>query len=187
MEEPAVELKASLEWRRASARFRREVQDAASGRLPADTADLLQGAVGGLARLASRAAQAGRPAGDRLRLESLRERIAAWLGDDPAGDPATGLALRQELLELSRLLPEVDRTPEMIEHDRGLVAKARRELARTGAPVLPPVVRVFLDGLFGLDDELDRLLERRRVTPADLAPVLARISEELSQPGETVH
>jgi hypothetical protein len=77
----------------------------------------------------------------------------------------------------------------MKEHDLDILDQARRELARArpGAPSLPPVVRVLLDGLYGLDDELDHLLERRRATPAELEPVLVRVADDLARPGETVH
>jgi hypothetical protein len=182
LEEPAVELKALLEWRRACARFRREVQTAAAGR---SLADLLHKGAVGLARLTRRAEQADLPAGDRVSMEELRERIAAWLREDPAGHPGTGLLLWQELGDLAQLLCRASQRPEVRDHDRDLLGRARRELARarTGTQALPPVVRILLDGLFGLDDELDQLLEHRRVTPADLEPVLARIAEER----ETVH
>jgi hypothetical protein len=154
-------------------------------------ADLLHNGAAGLARLARRAAQA---AGDRVRLDDLRERIEAWLREYPIGDPGTGLLLWQELCDLAELLSGVSRRPEVREHDRDLLDRVYRELARTrtGVQVVPPVVRVLLDALFGLDDELDELLGRRgRVARADLEPVLARIAAELSrpeaQPGETVH
>jgi hypothetical protein len=194
VEEPSAELKASLEWRRACARFRRDLQAAAAGR---SMADLLRDGAAGLSRLARRAAQAGlpdAPGGDRMRLENLRERIAAWLQEDPAGDPGTGLLLWQELFDLSQLLSGVSQRREVREHDRDLLNRVHRELARTrtGVQTVPPVIRVLLDGLFGLDDELDELLGRRgRVARSDLEPILARIAEELSRPeappGETVH
>jgi len=186
MEEPAVELKVSLEWRRACATFRREIQTVLSSR---SLVDHLRLGADGLARLGRRAAHTGLPGGDRERLEDLRQRAAAWLREEPPGSPDAGRRLWQELLDFAQLLCRADRRPEVIEHDRDLLSRARRELARKrpGAQSLPPVVRVLLDGLFGLDDELDHLLERRRATPADLEPVLARISEELSGSGETIH
>jgi hypothetical protein len=193
VEEPSAELKSSLEWRRACARFRRDLHTAqiTAG---SSVAELLRSAAAGLARLTGRVAQAGLNPRDRSRLQNFRERIAAWLQEDPAGDPGTGLLLWQELLDLGQLLSGVSQRPEVIEHDRDLLARVHRELARTrtGVHAVPPVVRVLLDGLFGLNDELDELLGRRgRVTRADLEPVLARISEDLSrpdaQPGETIH
>ncbi|MES1245460.1 MAG: hypothetical protein ABUT39_27900 [Acidobacteriota bacterium] len=186
MEEPTAELKAFLEWRRTCATFRREIQASAPGR---SVSDLLRGGVGGLSRLARRAEQAGLPAGDRVRLEDLRRRIAAWLREDPAGHPGAGRLLWQELCGLAQALCRTPRRADLREHDRELLGRARRELARarSNAQSLPPAVRVLLDGLFGLDDELDHLLERRRAAPADLEPVLARIEEELAEPGETIH
>lgn len=185
VEEPAVELKGFLEWRRACATFRRELQAMPAGR---SASDLLQLGASGLARLAVRAEPAGLTGEDRGRLQDLRERITAWLEGLP-GDPGAGLLLRQELLDVAQLLPGVSQRPEVREHDRALLSRAYRELARprTNAQSLPPAVRVLLDGLFGLDDELDHLLERRRATPADLEPVLARIAAELAQPDEIVH
>ena len=186
MDEPAVELKESLEWRRACATFRREVEAAPPSR---SLAELLHLGISGLTRLGRRAARAGLPPGDRVRLEDLRRRAAAWLVEEPAGNPATGRSLWQELCDLAQLLCRTQPRPEVREHDRDLVARARRELARAraGAPSLPPVVRVLLDGLYGLDDELDHLLERRRATPAELEPVLARIEAELARSDETIH
>ncbi len=186
MEEPAVELKASLEWRRTCATFRRELEAAPSSR---SLTDLLQLGAAGLARLERRAAQAGLSAGDRALLEDLRKRAAAWLREEPAGDPGVGRFLWRELSDLAQQLCRVEPRPEVREHDRDLLARAAHELARarSGASSLPPVVRVLLDGLFGLDDELDHLLERRRATPTELDPILARLTEELSAPGETVH
>jgi hypothetical protein len=183
MAEPSVELTASLEWRRACARFRRDLQAAAAGR---SVADLLWNGAAGLARLARHAT----PEGDRLRLQDLRERIAERLQEDPAEDPGTDLLLRKELYDLADLLSGVSRRPEVREHDRDLLDRVRRELARTrtGVQVVPPVVRVLLDGLFGRDDELDELLGRRgRVARADLGPILARIAADLGQPEEPVH
>jgi hypothetical protein len=186
MEEPAVELKAFLEWRRACATFRRDIQAAPASR---SLADLLHIGATGLARLGRRAARADLLAGDQARLEDLRQRAAAWLREEPAGSPDTGRLLWRELFDLAQLLCRAGQHPEVREHDRDLLSRARRELARAraGAQSLPPVVRVLLDGLFGLDDELDHLLERRRATPADLEPVLARIEEELARIDETVH
>lgn len=186
MEEPAIELKASLEWRRACATFRREIQAAPPSR---SLAELLRLGASGIARLGRRAAHAGLPAADRARLEGLRQRAAAWLGEEPAGNPATGRTLWQDLCDLAQLLCRAEPRPEVRAHDRDLLARARHELGRSriNTQSLPPVVRVLLDGLFGLDDELDHLLERRRATPAELEPVLARLAGELSGPGETVH
>jgi hypothetical protein len=195
VEEPSAELKSSLEWRRACARFRHDLHTAqVTATRGGSVAELLRSGAAGLARLTGRAAQAGLHSGDRSRLQDLRERIAAWLQHDPAGDPGAGLLLWQELLDLAQLLSGVSQRPEVIEHDRDLLDRVHRELARTrtGVHAVPPVVRVLLDGLFGLNDELDELLGRRgRVARADLEPVLSRIAEDLSrpdaQPGETVH
>ncbi|HEX3131736.1 MAG TPA: hypothetical protein VH394_30650 [Thermoanaerobaculia bacterium] len=186
MEEPAVELKAALEWRRICATFRRELQEVAASR---SISDLLHLGAAGLARLGRRAAQISLPARDRVRLEDLRQRISAWLWAEPPGEAGAGRLLWQELHDFAHLLCRVRPRPEVKEHDRDLLAQARRELARArpGAQSLPPVVRVLLDGLYGLDDELDHLLERRRATPAELEPLLTRIEEELARPGETVH
>jgi hypothetical protein len=186
MEEPAVELKASLEWRRSCATFRRELDAAPPSR---SLADLLHLGAAGLARLERRAAQAGMATQDRARLEDLRQRAEAWLQEEPAGDPGIGRFLWRELSDLSQHLCRTEPRPEVREHDRDLLVRAGHELtrARSGASSLPPVVRVLLDGLFGLDDELDHLLERRRATPAELDPILTRLTEELSEPGETVH
>lgn len=186
MEEPAVELKACLDWRRACATFRREVQAKAAGR---SLTDLLYHGASGLARLERRAAQAGPPAEDRARLEDLRQRIAAWLWAEPPGEPGTGRLLWQELCDLVQHLCRVQPRPGLREHDLDLLDRARQELARArpGAPSLPPVVRVLLDGLYGLDDELDHILERRRAIPAELEPVLVRVADDLARPGETVH
>jgi hypothetical protein len=196
VEEPSAELKASLEWRRACARFRRALQAPASATVTA-MADLLRNGGASLARLAGRAAQAGLPAVERVRLQDLRERIAAWLHEGSSrGQRAqdTGVELWQELCGLAEALAGISQRPEMRAHDLALLNRARQELgrARAGAQTVPPVVRVLLDGLFGRDDELDELLERRgRVARADLEPVLARLAAELSHPealpGETVH
>lgn len=186
MEEPAVELKATLEWRRACATFRREVEAAPPSR---PLAELLRLGAAGLVRLGRKAAPAALPALDRARLEDLWQRAADWLREEPAGDPVLGRSLWRELADLAQHLCRAEPRPEVREHDRDLLVRARHELsrARAGTQSLPPVVRVLLDGLFGLDDELDHLLERRRAMPAELEPILARLAEELSKPGETVH
>jgi hypothetical protein len=196
VEEPSAELKTSLEWRRACARFRRALM-APVGVSVAAMTDILRHGGAGLARLAGRAARAGLPAAERVRLQDLRERIAAWLHEASSRDQRdqdTAVELWQELLDLAEALAGISRRPEMQAHDHALLNRARQELDRTraGAHTVPPVVRVLLDGLFGRDDELDELLERRgRVARTDLEPILARLAAELSRPetlpGETVH
>ncbi len=193
VEEPSAELKASLEWRRACARFRRALMAPVGASVTA-VPDLLRNGGAGLARLAGRAARAGLPAVERVRLQDLRERIAAWLHEDSSRDQDTAVGLWQELCDFAEALAGISQRPEMWTHDLALLNRARQELgrARAGAQTVPPVVRVLLDGLFGRDDELDELLERRgRVARADLEPVLARLAAELSHPealpGETVH
>jgi hypothetical protein len=95
-----------------------------------------------------------------IRLAAARARAAVHLLDDvfTCGDLLRGINRRQELCE----------------HDGALIAAlARSPDAETGGWF------ARLDALFGLDDDLDRLLERTRAVQGDAAALDRLVPEVL--------
>lgn len=85
--------------------------------------------------------------------------------------------LWQDLSGFVSLLAEVRRRAELVEHDTSILAAAWPDVQQP--TVLVPRLRAALDDLFGLDDAVDELLERRRWDPSEwrvaLAPLHARM------------
>jgi hypothetical protein len=89
---------------------------------------------------------------DRVQIRSLQERLIAWFLT-PAQDLPAGVRLWQDISGFARLLLDVNKRQELVEHDR----QARKEihLRLAGGGEITLEARRFLDSLFGMDEELD--------------------------------
>jgi len=93
---------------------------------------------------------------DRLHLRELQRRILDWLRS--ANDPAMGLRVWQDLEAFIRMLSQINRRQELIEHDTQVVAAVSASIATCSEPALPEATIELLARLEGLDDDLDALL-----------------------------
>ncbi|HEY3493668.1 MAG TPA: hypothetical protein VGK73_03235, partial [Polyangiaceae bacterium] len=132
----------------------------------------LRYAAGALAALVSEPAYAHVRASDRAPLRRLRERLLVWARHD--GSASVGLELLEDVTTTADLLRGINRRQELRAHDLA----ALRELSQ-GPREAPSAWLSQLDGLFGLDDALDDLIERlkRDFEPGAVSGALARLAE----------
>lgn len=97
---------------------------------------------------------------DRLQIRVLQCRILGWLQAGEAGATADGVRVWQDLVAFVRMMGQINRREELVEHDRGVVGRAWQMLAGVEAAgdVPEPILRL-LASLEGLDDALDGLLQ----------------------------
>jgi hypothetical protein len=167
----AADLASAVAIRRLYARFRGSLRRAAD-----DTPEAVLAAVRyagfALATLVSEPDYADVRASDRAVLRELRERALQWARGDRAV-PA-GLHLLDDVFTCGDLLRGINRRQELREQDGALIAAlARSPDAETGGWF------ARLDALFGLDDDLDRLLERTRAVQGDAAALDRLVPEVL--------
>lgn len=159
------ELGRSIEVRRQYARLRQTVLGEGE---PTDLAGLrhaLRRAGTAIAMLVGRDIYPNLRIPDRRELRSIQNRIIGWLRDE---DAAAGVRLWQDLLGFVRLVAQVNRRQELVDHDARML---RRLLDGRSEPVA-----LDLRALRGLDDELDGLLDAQ-ATWELLRPVLVRLAE----------
>jgi len=173
-----TELLASLEIRRAYAKFSSAVRDSPPP-TPQTVRDSLQRAGAAIARLLGRDASRDMRYADRLELRSLQERMLAWC-NDPAGEPVTGQRLWQDVAGFAELIHEVNRRSELVEHDGEVATHAWKRLfaAEETPEVVPDDLRGLLTALFGRRPEIDRLIVFQRWNAeAWRAPMTALLTE----------
>jgi hypothetical protein len=112
-------------------------------------------------------------ASDRALLRGLRERVIAWARHDRLAN--AGVQLLEDVLTCANLLRGINRRQELRAYDQVVIRRltAPGDLDREGRSAA-------LESLFGLDDELDALIERMRKdtgAPALAAEVRARLHE----------
>lgn len=153
-----TELLASLEVRRAYAKFRSAVLDPPTP-TPQTLRACLQGAGAAIARLLGRDVYRDMRFADRAELRRLQERMLGWLNDPGAG-PAAGQRLWQDLAGFAELLNEINRRSELVEHDREVAERAFRLLfeADEAPAAVPKELRAPLTALFGRSGEIDQMI-----------------------------
>ncbi|MBX3232615.1 MAG: hypothetical protein KIT84_16690 [Labilithrix sp.] len=152
----ASELEDSLRVRRACARLRARVL-AAGEPTPGTLHAALRAAGTAIAMLVGWDVYPSLRVRDRLQLRDVQRRILDWLRHEK--DPTAGMRLWQDLVAFVRMLAQVNRRQELLEHDAVIVHAAAVELESiAGAP--PAAVLARLAPLEGLDEELDALLAR---------------------------
>ena len=120
---------------------------------------------------------------DRLAIRKLQKRILAWLDHEPPKEEE-GRRLWQDLVSFARLLSKVNEREELRQHDRKLLLFFDNQFQAARLPdALTTAQRTELENLVGLDDELDEILLRPDITPADLKVTFARLRQTLVSPG----
>ena len=99
---------------------------------------------------------------DRLALRELQRRILDWLRE--GAEPTSGIRLWQDLAAFLRMLAQINRRQELVDHDARLVRAARDELV--GAAVVHEELLARLSSLEGLDEGIDALLRPPPCTDA---------------------
>lgn len=153
----SVDLAATLALRRLYADFRRALRPAHDSS-PEAVLTALRYAAGALASLISSADYARARVSDRAILRRLQHRLFAWAhGGKP---PDRGLELLGDVGTVADLLRGINRRQELKVHDAEL-------LERLGAEPGPEAEAFLRDlpALYGLDDQLDALIERSRRAP----------------------
>lgn len=113
---------------------------------------------------------------DRLGLRELQGRLLAWLREGGA-DADGGMHLWQDLVSFVRLLGEVNRRQELVEHDRLLLTLLVEHLRTGDTP--DTTLASFAERLRGLDQELDQLFEGR--DPERLRAAVQALSDRYRQ------
>jgi hypothetical protein len=125
---------------------------------------------------------------DRVTMRELRRRIGSWVIQEPH-DLLAGRRLWGDLTGFAELLKEVNHRQELRQHDRALLRRAYHQLfGRASHPAEMPEDMLYqLDALYGLDDELDELLERRdRSDLVHWRQVLTRLLHRLSSTAQAM-
>jgi hypothetical protein len=168
----AAEIEAALAVRRLYTVFRRSLRRPTDDS-PEALLTALRYAAGALAALVAAPAHESVRASDRALLRGLRERIIAWARHDRPAN--AGVQLLEDVLTCANLLRGINRRQELRAYDQVVIRRltAPGDLDREGRSAA-------LESLFGLDDELDALIERMRKdtgAPALAAEVRARLHE----------
>jgi len=166
----AFDLEGTLAVRRLYANLRRDLQ---RPELESQTVLMrLRYAAGAMATLVSSVEYATARASDRALLRGLHERILLWAHGRQAEDD--GLQLLKDVVTSADLLRGINRRQELRSHDCALIRQLLVE------PVVPAAAWLArLAPLYGLDDELDVLVEQTQRAPnaAGIAVVRARLLE----------
>lgn len=175
----ASELETSLSVRRACAKLRARVLG--QGEPTDDTLHVrLRGSGTAIAMLVGWEVYPSLRVRDRLQLRELQRRILDWLRD--GRDVISGMRLWQDLVVFVRMLGQVNRRQELVEHDARVVREQRERLACMFT--VPEDVLAVLASLEGLDDEIDGLLQSSRRTNAEAwRAALARVAPQLGATG----
>jgi hypothetical protein len=119
---------------------------------------------------------------DRLQLRDLQRRVLDWLRSDR--DATAGRRLWEDLVGFVRMLAQVSRRQELVEHDAKVVHDARERLAVGSHGVVPDDLLAALTSLTGLDDDVDMLLASPEKARAGAwSPHLERLAQQLRSPG----
>ncbi|MBV8517124.1 MAG: hypothetical protein JO197_06925 [Acidobacteria bacterium] len=149
----AAELAASLAVRRRYATLRREVWNA--GRGHQDLKSRLLAASRGIAALLNSTEYSSMRIGDRRELRMLQFRLQSWLSSEY---PAESIGARtwEEVIAVVALLGGISQRSELVAHDLALLAGLVHAIERGDDT---RQLREGAEPLFGLDLELDRLLD----------------------------
>ena len=161
----ASELQTSLATRQAYAKLRQSIGESQE---PEDLElyARMRGVGTQIAMLVGRSVYADLRVGDRVEIRSLQARILEWLRTFSASPEAylSGRRLWGDLAGFARVLVQVSQRQEVLEHDAHVIAVACASLCGAEPRAeLPAALVARLEGLRGLDDELDALLEERPV------------------------
>jgi hypothetical protein len=151
----ASELDESLRVRRACAKLRARVL---AGGAPTEATLYvrLRGAGTAIAMLVGWEVYPSLRVRDRLALRDLQRRILDWLRQDK--EPTAGMRLWQDLVGFIRMLAQVNRRQELVDHDTRVVMEMRLRVRALEGAAVPAAMLAELVALEGLDDEADALL-----------------------------
>jgi hypothetical protein len=172
----ATELELSLRVRRACTKFRARILGSGEP-TPATLRASLRSAGTTIAMLVGWETYPHLRVRDRLQLRELQRRVLDWLRGENA--ETEGMRLRQDLVGFVRMLAQVSRRQELVEHDSRVVREARASLASC-RDAWPEPVAAALATLEGLDDEVDALLaSEARTRPDAWSAPLERLARHL--------
>lgn len=176
----ASELEVSLRVRRACAKLRARV--VAGGEPTPETLQVrLRGAGTAIAMLVGWEIYPSLRVRDRLQLRELQRRILDWLRQER--DVEDGLRLWQDLVGFVRMLSQVNRRQELVDHDARVVRAAQGGLASPEIAEVPAEMLGELRSLEGLDDEVDALLASAERRASAWAEPIARLALQLGVHG----
>ena len=168
----------ALAIRRAYVEFRRALRPAEPPE-PGQLAARLRESAERIAELFGADIYASLRAGDRIQIHRLQDRLLAWIGGAARFDPERGRELWDDLATYVELLGQVNHRLELIEHDRAMIAEARRELASDDVRQAPEVLLELLATIYGRDDGVDRLLDAGATAVEPWRTVLEVVSQHL--------
>jgi hypothetical protein len=175
-----VEIRIALAARKEYARFRRGIHGSvspSSENLP----ERLQATFVAFVRIRAKRIYLELRLGDRMELESMHQRVAAWLQGPEPRDLIEGRRLWQDCVGLAELLKEVNRRSELQDHDREAVAALLAALQALGSVERVPGSLILKAGvLLGRDDALDALVMNGNNVAQRWRSCLERIAASLS-------
>lgn len=151
----AAELATAVAVRRRYATLRRDVTQAGSPH--ADVAQRLQAVSRSLAALLNCIEYPSMRLGDRRELRMLQFRVQSWLSAQRP-EESTGERTWEEAVAVVMLLGGISRRSELVAHDAALLSDLSAGVTRGDEP---RALREAAEELFGLDAELDALLDIR--------------------------
>lgn len=179
----ASELEVSLRVRRACAKLRARVLSGGHP-TPETLHARLRSAGTAMAMLVGWEVYPSLRVRDRLQLRDIQRRILEWLRHDK--DPTAGLRLWEDLVAFIRMLVQVNRRQELVEHDARITGELRRRLSSVEGESLSDAELALLASLEGLDDEVDRLLASANRARRDVwSEPLERLTRGFTPAGDT--
>jgi hypothetical protein len=160
----ASEVDLSLRVRRACAKLRTRLLSAGDP-TPEELHGRLRGAGTTIAMLVGWDVYPQLRVRDRLQLRELQRRVLEWLRSDH--DRLSGMRLWQDLVGFVRMLGQVSRRQELVEHDSQVIRDAR---ARLTDGAVPGDLLALLARLEGLDEDVDALLASSARTDSSSSP-----------------
>lgn len=174
-----TELVRSIRVRRRYAIFRKQVEDA--GATCAERPLACMRMVGtSIAILVCRPEYRDFRIGDRMLMRSIQKVLLEYLGD-PNGLPQTGQRIWQDVLGALEIMKQVNRRPELLEHDHIMLEALEARLEHIHLGDDPSELLERAQSLLGRDEELDRLVHEKCLALERWRPVVTAARLALEQ------
>lgn len=174
-----TELVRSIQVRRRLAIFRRQVMDAGEAH-PHQPWPRLRMVGTSIAVLICRLEYRDFRIGDRMLIRGLQRVLLEHLAE-PTNLPQRGQRIWQDVLGALEIMQQVNRRPELLEHDYIMLEDLERRLGQAGSECDLAELRDLTQSIIGRDEELDRLICSGCVSLEQWRSVVTMAREALEQ------